>query len=67
MSMRVAVIDDEVTVCKHLQKILSKEGYEVECFLVGNPFLQRMDQEPFHLVFADQVSPIWMAWKSSRG
>jgi len=57
MRMRVAIIDDEVTVCKHLQKALSKEGYEVECFLAGNPFLERMDQEPFHLVFADLRLP----------
>jgi DNA-binding response OmpR family regulator len=50
--MRVAIIDDEVTVCKLLQKALSKEGYEVESFLAGNPFLPT------------SVFPIWMAWKS---
>ena len=57
MSMRVAIIDDEVTVCKLLQKALGKEGYEVESFLAGNPFLERMDQNPFQLIFADLRLP----------
>jgi two-component system, NtrC family, response regulator AtoC len=57
MKMRVAIIDDEVTVCKRLKRALGREGYEVETFLTARPFWQRMSQEPFHLVFTDLRLP----------
>jgi len=53
----VAVIDDEETAGKMTARILSKAGYSVETFDSGNSFLQRMEQEPFDIVFLDLQLP----------
>lgn len=54
---RIAIIDDEATVCRRLKKHLESDGYEAETFLMGVPFLKRMQEEPFHLVFLDLGLP----------
>ena len=53
MEIRLAIIDDEMTVCRELSKLFSKEDYEVESFQTGKSFLDRMAQYPFHVVFID--------------
>ena len=55
--VRVAIVDDEVTVCRRLSQALSREGYEVEAFTAGRPFLERMQVEPFDVVFCDLRLP----------
>lgn len=50
---RVAIIDDELTVCRRLEKLLDRNGYETESFQMGVRFLKRMQERPFHLVFLD--------------
>jgi two-component system, NtrC family, response regulator AtoC len=57
MKIRVAIVDDEATVCQRLKRALSREGYEVEAFLTAQSFLLRMSQDPFHLVFTDLRLP----------
>lgn len=57
MRMRIAILDDEVTVCKRLKRALGREGYDVETFLTTQPFWERMSQQPFHLVFTDLRLP----------
>lgn len=57
MSIRVAVIDDEETAGKLVGRVLEQEGFSVELFLAGRPFLARMQQEPFQLVFIDLQLP----------
>ncbi|HBZ54183.1 MAG TPA: Fis family transcriptional regulator [Syntrophobacteraceae bacterium] len=57
MKMRIAIIDDEATVCKRLKRALEREGYEAETFLTAQPFWERMSLEPFHLVFTDLRLP----------
>lgn len=54
---RVAIVDDEITVCQRLKKLLDSDGYEAESFLMGAPFLERMHNQPFHLVFLDLGLP----------
>lgn len=54
---RVAIIDDESIVCRRLKKALDSDGYEVECFEAGMPFLTRMLQNPFPLVILDLKLP----------
>ena len=39
MQLRIAVIDDEITVCRRLKQALEKDGYEVEAFQDGRIFL----------------------------
>lgn len=53
MDNRIAIVDDEITVCRRLQKALSKEGCEVETFLAAGPFLERMARVHFQVVFLD--------------
>ncbi len=57
MQMRIAILDDEPTVCKRLKRALEREGYTVETFLAAQALWDRMSQEPFHLVFTDLRLP----------
>jgi len=57
MQLRIAVIDDEITVCRRLKHALKKDGYEVEAFQKGGPFWERMVQEPFNIIFLDLKLP----------
>jgi len=53
MKYRVAVVDDESPVRRHLQNALGKEGYQTEGFADARGFWERMEVQPFHLVFLD--------------
>jgi DNA-binding NtrC family response regulator len=55
--LRIAIIDDEITVCQRLKRALGKEGYEVETFAAAEPFFERMSQQPFELVVTDLRLP----------
>jgi DNA-binding NtrC family response regulator len=57
MPQRIAIVDDELIVCRRLGQSLSKEGYEVETFPQGQAFLERFKQLAFDLVFLDLVLP----------
>ena len=53
----IAVIDDEATARKMTARILTKAGYSVETFASGLPFLRKMEQEAFDVVFLDLKLP----------
>ncbi len=53
----IAVIDDEETARRMTARILRKAGYSVETFESGPPFLRKMEQEPFDIVFLDLQLP----------
>ncbi|MFZ5767034.1 MAG: sigma-54-dependent transcriptional regulator [Thermodesulfobacteriota bacterium] len=55
--MRIAVIDDEKISAQLVKRVLDQEGFEVETFPAGLPFLARMRQQPFHIVFIDLQLP----------
>jgi two-component system response regulator AtoC len=57
MKSRIAIIDDEIMVCKQLSRYLTAEGSETESFQTGAQFLTRMAQYPFHIVFIDLKLP----------
>ncbi len=57
MKTRVAIIDDEMTVCKQLSRTLAEEGFDVESFQAGAPFLSKMARYPFHILFIDLKLP----------
>ena len=50
---RVLVADDEMSICKACEKILSRRGYEVRTVLSGKQALALLAQEPFDLVVTD--------------
>ncbi len=54
---RIAIVDDEVTVCRRLSQALSRDGYEVEAFTTGRSFLERMQEGPFDVIFCDLRLP----------
>ncbi|MBU1053236.1 MAG: sigma-54 dependent transcriptional regulator [Proteobacteria bacterium] len=57
MERRIAVVDDEVTVCRSMSRALTKEGFEVKTFTSGGPFLESMKSAPYGVVFADLMLP----------
>jgi len=57
MKTRIAIVDDEISVCRSLGKAFSGEGYEVETFLAAFPFLERMKTLPFDIVLLDLKLP----------
>ena len=54
---RAAIIDDEQHTTKLVAKVLTKLGFETETFDLGHPFLNRMAEKPFDLVFIDLHLP----------
>lgn len=50
---RVLIVDDEASVCRSCEKILTREGYQVASVLAGTEALARLQREPFDLVFTD--------------
>ena len=57
MKSRVAIIDDEATLCKELSRALASEGFEVETFQSGKKSLVRMACFPFDLAIIDLRLP----------
>jgi DNA-binding NtrC family response regulator len=55
--MKVAIIDDEEMACRLIKRVLDAEGFEVEYFLTGHSFLQRLGRENFPIVFIDLHLP----------
>jgi DNA-binding NtrC family response regulator len=57
MRTRIAIVDDEVTVCRRLSQALSRDGYEVEAFTTGRSLLDRLQEGPFDVIFCDLMLP----------
>jgi DNA-binding NtrC family response regulator len=52
-SPKALVVDDEPTICRSCEKILSREGYSVSTAYSGRQALVMLDQEPFDILFTD--------------
>jgi two-component system response regulator AtoC len=57
MKLSLAIVDDEPIACRRMSQALSGEEFEVEPFLMGRSFLERMVHHPFDLVFLDMRLP----------
>ena len=55
--IRIAIIDDEPLVLRNLQRKIGKSGYRVETFTDPFKALNRMEIEPFDIVFTDLHMP----------
>ena len=55
--MRLAVVDDELTVGNRLKRALAGEGFHVETFVTARDFLAVQKQHPFQVVFLDLRLP----------
>jgi len=51
--MRILVIDDEISICRLLARLLSKEGHEVETFLNGQEALDAFEPKKFNMALVD--------------
>jgi two-component system response regulator AtoC len=51
--IRLAIIDDEPLLCQRLKQVFRRSGFEIETFGAGKPALERMAQQPFHLILTD--------------
>jgi DNA-binding NtrC family response regulator len=54
---RVLVVDDEESLCKFMQIMLSKEGYDVATALSAREALTQLEAKPADLVFTDLMMP----------
>lgn len=54
---KIMVVDDEKGICQNVEKILSKNNYEVICALSAAEALERMKNESFDLMISDIVMP----------
>jgi DNA-binding NtrC family response regulator len=52
-SPRALIVDDEPTICRACEKILSREGYAVKIAYSGKQALNILEQEPFDILFTD--------------
>lgn len=54
---RILFIDDETKLCKNMQALLTREGYEVEVAVDGNAGLKKLNQSSYDLVITDVIMP----------
>jgi two-component system NtrC family response regulator len=52
-SPKALIVDDEPTICRACEKILSREGYRVRTAYSGKQALAMLEQEPFDILFTD--------------
>lgn len=54
---QVLVVDDELVVCKSVERILSKEGFQVDYALDALEALKRLQAKPYSVVVTDLMMP----------
>jgi len=52
-SPKVLIVDDEPTICRACEKVLSREGYSVKIAYSGKQAISVLEQEAFDLLFTD--------------
>ncbi|MCJ8503188.1 response regulator [Desulfatitalea alkaliphila] len=55
--IRIMVVDDEQSICRNVEKILTKNNYQVTCATSADEALTIMAQNSFELVISDIVMP----------
>ena len=54
---RILVVDDEEKICRNVEKILSKENYEISYALSAKEALEKMAKESYELLISDIIMP----------
>ena len=49
----VLVVDDELSICRSCEKILTREGYEVKTVQTGRDALMLLTHQPVDIVITD--------------
>ena len=54
---RILVVDDELTVCKSIRKVLIREDCEVDMVLSGEEALRKETEQPYDVMIVDLMMP----------
>jgi DNA-binding NtrC family response regulator len=54
---RILVVDDELTVCKSIRKVLIREDCEVDMVLSGEEALRKEAEQPYDVMIVDLMMP----------
>ncbi|MFC1510533.1 response regulator [Candidatus Omnitrophota bacterium] len=57
MNNNILIIDDEEIVCKGLELMLKKEGYQIEWVLNGGDGIKKMEENSYQTALIDYVLP----------
>jgi DNA-binding NtrC family response regulator len=52
-SPKALIVDDEPTICRACEKILTREGYQVKVAYSGKQAIAQLELEPFDILFTD--------------
>jgi DNA-binding response OmpR family regulator len=55
--IKIMVVDDEASICRNVEKILTKNNYAVTCANSAQEALDKMTHESFNLMITDIVMP----------
>ena len=55
--IRIMVVDDEASICRNVEKILTKSNYQVTCANSAKEALEKMRGQSFNLMITDIVMP----------
>ena len=54
---KILIVDDEVTVCKSIQRALLSDLYEIDMALSGEEALRKEDEKKYDVIIADLMMP----------
>jgi len=54
---KIIVVDDEIAICRNVEKILSKANYEVTHAVSAREALEKMARESYALLISDMIMP----------
>jgi len=54
---KILVVDDEVKICRNVEKILTRDDYDVSCASSADEALEKMAKESYSLLISDIIMP----------
>jgi DNA-binding response OmpR family regulator len=54
---KILIVDDEVKICRNVEKILAKDDYDVSCASSADEALEKMAKESYSLLISDIIMP----------
>jgi DNA-binding response OmpR family regulator len=54
---KILVVDDEVKICRNVEKILAQDDYDVSCASSADEALEKMAKESYSLLISDIIMP----------
>ena len=54
---KILIVDDEKQICEEFRDLLHEEGHEVEIAFNGFEAIQKVEKDPYDLVFLDVLMP----------